>query len=56
MKYHLLLLACALTLTGCSAEGDTASQQRASIQKMRTNTLSKLYSLYPQARSDIQHS
>ena len=56
MKYHLLLLACALTLTGCSAEGDTASQQRASIQKMRTNTLSKLYSLYPEARSDIQHS
>lgn len=56
MKYQLLFLASALALAGCSAQGDTASQQRASIQKMRTETLSKLYSLRPEARADIQHS
>ena len=56
MKYQLLFLASALALAGCSAQGDTASQQRASIQKMRTETLSKLYSLHPEARADIQHA
>ncbi|WEF27030.1 YSC84-related protein [Klebsiella aerogenes] len=56
MKYQTLLLAAAVALAGCSAQGDTASQQRASIQKMRSDTLSKLYTLHPQARSDIQHS
>jgi lipid-binding SYLF domain-containing protein len=56
MRYQLLFLASALALAGCSAQGDTASQQRASIQKMRTETLSKLYSLHPEARADIQHS
>lgn len=56
MKYQLLFLASALALAGCSAQGDTASQQRASIQKMRNETLSKLYSLHPEARADIQHS
>ncbi|MEX0557206.1 YSC84-related protein [Raoultella terrigena] len=56
MKYQLLFLASALALAGCSAQGDTASQQRASIQKMRTETLSKLYSLHPEARADILHS
>jgi PBP1b-binding outer membrane lipoprotein LpoB len=33
MKYQALFLASALALAGCSAQGDTASQQRASIQK-----------------------
>jgi lipid-binding SYLF domain-containing protein len=56
MKYKTLLLAAVVTLAGCSAQGDTASQQRASIQKMRNDTLNKLYALHPQARSDIQHS
>ena len=56
MKYQALFLASALALAGCSAQGDTASQQRASIQKIRSETLSKLYSLYPEARSDIQHA
>ncbi len=54
MKYQALFTASALALAGCSA-GDTASQQRASI-KIRSETLSKLYSLYPEARSDIQHA
>lgn len=56
MKYQLLFLASALALAGCSAQGDTSSQQRASIQKMRNETLSKLYSLHPEARADIQHA
>ncbi|WP_159868708.1 MULTISPECIES: YSC84-related protein [unclassified Raoultella] len=56
MKYQLLFLASALALAGCSAQGDTASQQRASIQKMRNETLSKLYTLHPEARADIQHA
>ncbi|MCI1031102.1 lipid-binding SYLF domain-containing protein [Raoultella sp. BIGb0149] len=56
MKYQLLFLASALAIAGCSAQGDTASQQRASIQKMRNETLSKLYSLHPEARADIQHA
>lgn len=56
MKYKTLLLAAVVALAGCSAQGDTASQQRASIQKMRNDTLNKLYALHPEARSDIQHS
>lgn len=56
MRYQLLFLASVLALAGCSAQGDTSSQQRASIQKMRNETLSKLYSLHPEARADIQHS
>ncbi|VFT74794.1 lipoprotein [Klebsiella aerogenes] len=49
-------LAAIVMLAGCSAQGDTASQQRASIQKMRSETLNKLYALQPEARSDIQHA
>ncbi|KEA54596.1 hypothetical protein DT73_00065 [Mangrovibacter sp. MFB070] len=56
MKYKLLLLVSILAIAGCSAEGDTASQQRASIQKMRTETLTKLYTLHPEARSEIKHA
>ncbi|WP_174508309.1 YSC84-related protein [Klebsiella oxytoca] len=56
MKYQALIIASALAMAGCSAQGDTASQQRASIQKIRSETLSKLYTLHPEARSDIQHS
>jgi lipid-binding SYLF domain-containing protein len=56
MKVTPLFLASALVIAGCSAKGDTASQQRATIQKMRTSTLTQLYNLYPEARSDIRHS
>lgn len=56
MKYKVLFLLAALAITGCSAKGDTASEQRNSIKKIRTNTLSKLYTLHPEARSDVQHS
>lgn len=56
MKYKLILLVSALVISGCGAKGDTVSEQRASIQKMRTETLTKLYSLHPEARSEIQHA
>ncbi|MFK3662844.1 YSC84-related protein [Scandinavium sp. NPDC088450] len=56
MNYKSLFLVAALAITGCSAKGDTASEQRATIKKMRTDTLSKLYNLHPEARSDIAHS
>lgn len=56
MKLKSLFLVAALAITGCSAKGDTASEQRATIQKMRTDTLTQLYNLHPEARSDIQHS
>ncbi|HCI5736411.1 TPA: hypothetical protein NPO28_003157 [Klebsiella variicola subsp. variicola] len=56
MKLQTLSLAAIVMLAGCSAQGDTASQQRASIQKMRSETLNKLYALHPEARSDIQHA
>lgn len=56
MKLQTLFLAAITALAGCSAQGDTASQQRASIQKMRSETLNKLYALQPEARSDIQQA
>ncbi|EPY7204907.1 YSC84-related protein [Klebsiella quasipneumoniae] len=56
MKLQTLFLVAMTALAGCSAQGDTASQQRASIQKMRNETLNKLYTLQPEARSDIQHA
>ncbi|HCR1139868.1 TPA: hypothetical protein OMU28_002079 [Klebsiella aerogenes] len=56
MHYKSILLVAVLAITGCSAKGDTASEQRTVIQEMRTDTLSKLYTLHPEARSDIRHS
>ncbi|MCS2162869.1 YSC84-related protein [Scandinavium sp. H11S7] len=56
MKLKSLFLILALVIAGCSASGDTAREQRATIQKMRTDTLTQLYNLHPEARSDIQHS
>lgn len=56
MKLKSLFLISALVIAGCSASGDTAREQRATIQKMRTDTLTQLYNLHPEARSDIQHS
>jgi Uncharacterized conserved protein len=56
MKYSSVVFVAALALAGCSAKGDTASEKRATIQSMRADTLSKLYTLHPEARSDIQHS
>ncbi|MBB1199499.1 hypothetical protein EGM70_04175 [Enterobacteriaceae bacterium 89] len=56
MKYKSLFLVAVLAIAGCSAKGDTPSQQRATIQKMRTDILTQLYEIHPEARSDIQHS
>lgn len=56
MKFKSLFLVSALVIAGCSAKGDTASQQRATIKNMRTEALTQLYNLHPEARSDIAHS
>lgn len=56
MNYKKLILIAVLAIAGCSAKGDTASQQRNSIQHMRIDTLSKLYKMYPEARSEILKS
>ncbi|OAT17118.1 putative lipoprotein [Buttiauxella gaviniae ATCC 51604] len=56
MKYKKLFLIAALAIAGCSAKGDTASQQRSAIQQMRIDTLMKLYKVHPEARSEILKS
>lgn len=56
MNYKKLMLIAVLAIAGCSAKGDTASQQRNSIQHMRIDTLSKLYQIHPEARSEILNS
>lgn len=53
MHYKKLILIAVLAIAGCSAKGDTASQQRNTIQQMRIDTLSKLYKVHPEARSEI---
>lgn len=56
MKYKRIILIAALAIAGCSAKGDTASQQRSAIQQMRIDTLIKLYKVHPEARSEILKS
>ncbi|WP_202301714.1 lipid-binding SYLF domain-containing protein [Dryocola clanedunensis] len=56
LKKLLLIAAAVLAISGCSAEGDTASQQRTSIQHMRNDTLSKLYQVHPEAQAEIKKS
>ena len=56
MHLKKILLIAVLAIAGCSAKGDTASQQRNSIQQMRIDTLTKLYQVHPEARSRILKS
>ncbi|HKM96042.1 MAG TPA: YSC84-related protein [Buttiauxella sp.] len=56
MHLKKILLIAVLAIAGCSAKGDTASQQRNSIQQMRIDTLTKLYKVHPEARSQILKS
>ncbi|WBM72698.1 YSC84-related protein [Buttiauxella sp. WJP83] len=56
MQFKKILLIAILAIAGCSAKGDTASQQRNSIQQMRIDTLSKLYKAHPEARKQILKS
>lgn len=56
MQFKKILLIAILAIAGCSAKGDTASQQRNSIQQMRIDTLTKLYKVHPKARSQILKS
>jgi lipid-binding SYLF domain-containing protein len=54
-KNLVLTLAIVLTV-GCSAKGDTANQQRNSIQQMRDSTLTQLYKTNPEVRDEIARS
>ena len=56
-KLHLISLALCLSfLGGCASTGSTPSEKRASIQKMRQDVLTQLYSLKPSTRAQIQHA
>lgn len=55
-KQIMLIAAAVLALTGCSADGDTASQQRAAIEHMRNDTLTQLYKLHPEIKNEIKKS
>ncbi len=41
-------------LTACAAPGESPSQQRAAIQAMRNETLTRLYKLKPETRQEIR--
>lgn len=49
------IVAALLLLGGC-ASGDTTAEKRASVQKMRSETLAKLYKVEPGARARINSS
>ena len=51
------VLSAALILAGCTtAEGDTVADQRQAIQEMKQDALTKLYSLEPKARTQVQQA
>lgn len=56
LKKLIVIFATITALSGCSADGDTASKQRAAIQKMRDDTLTELYQAHPEAKAEIKKS
>ncbi|MDX1482881.1 MAG: hypothetical protein R3229_00245 [Alphaproteobacteria bacterium] len=54
MKLKLLAPLMMAVLLGACASGDTPAEKRADIQKMRAETLAKLYKLQPGARTRIR--
>ena len=54
MKLKFLMPLFAALLLGACVSGDTASEKRTNIQKMRADTLTKLYKLEPGARTRIR--
>ncbi|MEE8057108.1 MAG: hypothetical protein V3T17_04645 [Pseudomonadales bacterium] len=52
MRYIVVLCVCALVT--CSAPGRTKSEQKTYIDTMKTEVLSKLYKVKPDARSEIR--
>lgn len=53
--YMIALLGVVL-LNGCAATGNTPSEQRSTIQKMRQDVLADLYRVKPSARARIQQA
>ncbi|MDX1711984.1 MAG: hypothetical protein R3316_12705, partial [Rhodovibrionaceae bacterium] len=57
MRTLLLVVGCALVATGCmSPKGDDATQKRAAVHEMRSDTLAKLYAIEPYAQTRIKES
>ena len=53
MKSIFALCLSLCLLAGCAAPGDTPAQKRAAIQQMRSDTLTRLYKQYPEARKEV---
>ena len=53
MKSIFALCLALCLLSGCAAPDDTPAQKRSAIQQMRSDTLSRLYKQYPQARKEV---
>jgi lipid-binding SYLF domain-containing protein len=54
MKLFIPLIASAAVLLSACASGNSVTEKRASIQKMRAETLTKLYEVEPGARTRVQ--
>ena len=54
MKLRLIIPLFLATLLGACASGSTVAEKRASVQKMRAETLNKLYKIEPGARTRIR--
>lgn len=50
----IVLMFGAVLLGGCAATGNTATDKRATVQKMRQDVLAELYRIRPAARAQIQ--
>ncbi len=56
MIKHLVIIAIALTLTGCSATGDTPDDKRAAINTMHDDVLAAIYAESARAKTDVEKS
>ena len=57
--FHLTKIICVLTLlaiTGCATTGNTVSDRRDSILKMKNNVLTQLYTLKPEVKKQVEES
>lgn len=52
--FTALLVLCAALLVGCAATGNTLSEKRATVQKMRQDVLTELYRIRPATRAHVQ--
>lgn len=52
--FPALLFLCTLVFGGCAATGNTATEKRATVEKMRQEVLAELYQVRPATRAFIQ--